>query len=152
MQKVIISDTSCLILLEKIGELQLLAGLFGHVIVTPEIATEFALPLPNWFTIQSPENKRYQKILEASLDKGEASALALAIEESDCLLIIDDLKGRKYAERLGIDITGTLGILVEAKSKGLIEYLKPRLEKIKATNFRFSKVLEDKVLEQVGEL
>ena len=102
MQKVIISDTSCLILLDKIGELKLLNKLFGQIIITQEIAGEFKKELPDWFTIQEPTNKTYQKILEASLDKGEASAIAFAIEQTDCLLIIDDYKGRKYAEQLGI--------------------------------------------------
>ena len=98
MQRVIISDTSCLILLDKIGELNLLNKLFGQVTVTQEIANEFRKELSGWFKIEGPINKTYQKILEASLDKGEASAIAFAIEQEDCLLIIDDLKGRKYAE------------------------------------------------------
>ena len=90
MRKVIISDTSCLILLAKIGELNLLKNLFGQVIVTKEIADEFQGELPEWVSIQQPLNIIYQKILEASLDRGEASAIAFAIEQSDCLLIIDD--------------------------------------------------------------
>jgi predicted nucleic acid-binding protein len=131
MQKVIISDTSCLILLDKIEELKLLKKLFGQIIVTREIASEFKKELPEWFTIQEPTNKTYQKILEASLDKGEASAIAFALEQTDCLLIIDDYKGRKYAEQLGIKITGTLGILIDAKLSGYIESVKPMLDKIK---------------------
>ena len=83
MQKVIISDTSCIILLDKIGELNLLNRLFGQITVTQEIAEEFKNELPNWFKIEQPANKIYQKILEASLDKGEASAIAYAIEQHD---------------------------------------------------------------------
>lgn len=74
-------------------------------------------------------NKTYQKVLEASLDKGEASAIALAIEQTDCLLIIDDYKGRKYAEQMGIKITGTLGAIIAAKLNGHIESVKPMLDK-----------------------
>lgn len=96
MQKTIISDTSCLILLQKIGELDLLQGLFQSVLITPEIANEYDLPLPKWIVIESPSNKTYQRILEASLDKGESSAIALCLEKTDPLLIIDDLKGRLY--------------------------------------------------------
>ena len=81
MQKVIISDTSCLILLDKIGEVNLLNKLFGQIIITQDIAREFKKELPDWFTIVEPTNKTYQKILEASLDKGEASAIAFAIEQ-----------------------------------------------------------------------
>ena len=98
MQKTIISDTSCFILLEKIGELELLHKVFGEILITQEVADEYGSTLPNWISIQNPTNKKYQKILEASVDRGEASAIALAVELTDCLLIIDDLKGRNLAE------------------------------------------------------
>jgi len=87
--------------------------------------------LPDWFNTEEPTNKTYQKILEASLDKGEASAIAFAIEHADCLLIIDDYKGRRYAEQLGIKITGTVGVIIDAKLSGYIESVKPVLDKIK---------------------
>ena len=152
MQKVIISDTSCLILLDKIGELELLNKLFGQITITPEIAREFKKDLPEWFKIEQPTNKTYQKILEASLDKGEASAIAFAIEQTDCLLIIDDNKGRKYAQQLGIKITGTLGVVINAKLSGLIESVKPILDKIKKTDFRLTAELEKKTLEKSNEM
>jgi predicted nucleic acid-binding protein len=151
MQKVIISDTSCLILLDKIGELELLQTLFGRITITHEIADEFNKELPNWFSIQAPKNRMYQVILEASLDKGEASAIALAVEEKDCLLIIDDSKGRKYAEKLRINITGTLGILINAKLSGHIASVKPLLEKIKKTDFRITSDLESIILKKAKE-
>ena len=95
MHKTIISDTSCLIVLEKIGELDILSKLFGTIITTLAVAAEFGKPLPSWFELKKPTDKNYQTIIEASVDKGEASAIALAVELEDCLLIIDDLKGRK---------------------------------------------------------
>ena len=64
-----------MILLDKIGELTLLNRLFGQITITQEIADEFKNELPDWFKIENPTNKTYQKILEASLDKGEASAI-----------------------------------------------------------------------------
>lgn len=152
MQKVIISDTSCLILLDKIGELELLKKLFGQIVITIEILNEFKKELPDWFSIEEPTNKTYQKILEASLDKGEASAIAFAIEQADCLLIIDDYKGRKYAEQLDIKITGTLGIIIDAKLSGHIESVKPTLDKIKKTDFRLTAELERKILEKSNEV
>ena len=116
MHKAIISDTSCLILLDKIGELEILNKLFGTVITTPEVAIEFGQPLPSWVEIQQPSDKNYQSIIEASVDKGEASAIALAIELDDCLLIIDDPKGRKFANQIGLTIIGTIGVIVDAKT------------------------------------
>lgn len=151
MHKAIISDTSCLILLEKIGELELLNKLFGTVITTQEIADEFGLPLPSWIEISAPFNQKYQIIIETSVDKGEASAIALAVEFDDCLLIIDDLKGRKFAQQLGIAITGTFGILVDAKLAGVISSVKPIIAKIKQTNFRISDKIETAILARAQE-
>lgn len=118
MQKTILSDTSCLILLEKIGELDLLHKTFGEIIITQAIADEFGLALPAWILVQNPVNKNYRKILQATVDGGEASAIALAVELPDCLLIIDDLKGRNLAKAIGIKVTGTLGVILEAKLSG----------------------------------
>jgi predicted nucleic acid-binding protein len=152
MQKIIISDTSCLIQFELIGELNLLKRLFGSVTITPEIAEEFHSPIPDWIIIEAVKNTTYQKILETSVDIGEASAIALAIEHSDCLLTLDDWKGRKLAEKLGLTITGTLGILINAKLNGLIATVKPYLAKMKQTGFRLAIDLEKQVLQKSGEL
>jgi predicted nucleic acid-binding protein len=151
MHNTIISDTSCLILLEKIGELDILHKLFGTITTTAEVATEFGQPLPSWFELKEPTDKNYQSIIEASVDKGEASAIALAIELDNCLLIIDDLKGRKIAQQLGLSIIGTIGIIVDAKLAGIIPSVKPILVKIKATNFRITEQLELLILKGASE-
>src|SRR5487761_1914780 len=104
MHRTIISDTSYLIPLDKIGELSILNKLFGNITTASEVAEEFGQPLSSWFEIKEPSDKNYQAIIEASVDKGEASGIALAIELDDCLLIIDDLKGRKFAHQLGLTI------------------------------------------------
>jgi predicted nucleic acid-binding protein len=151
MQTTIISDTSCLILLDKINELQLLQKLFKIITVTQIVADEFAYPLPEWIKIQNPTNKKEVLLLGASVDKGEASAIALALEHKDCLLIIDEVKGRKLALSLGLIITGTLGIIAEAKKAGHIPSVKTILDKIKLTNFRISEELEKEILNQSKE-
>lgn len=146
MPKVIIADTSCLILLDKIDGLCLLQNLFGQILLTEEIAYEFGQELPDWCLVQSVSDKKTQTILEASIDKGEASALALALEHEQVLLIMDDLKGRRYAEQLGIKLTGSLGILLAAKNAGFLLAVKPMLDKIRQTNFRISPELEKHTL------
>lgn len=151
MHKAIISDTSCLILLDKIGELEILNKLFGTIITTTEVASEFGQPLPSWVEIKQPSDNNYQSIIEASVDKGEASAIALAIELDNCLLIIDDLKGRKFANQLGLTIIGTIGVIVDAKLAGINPSIKPILTKIKATNFRITEQLEALILKRSGE-
>lgn len=151
MQAAIISDTSCLILFNKIGELSLLQKLFGEIIITQIVAEEFGKKLPTWIIVQNPIDLENQSVLNISLDRGEASSIALAIERKDCRLIIDEQKGRRIARQLGITITGTLGVLAEAKQSGLISVLKPVLDKIKQTDFRLSERLIVEILKQVGE-
>ena len=151
MRKTVISDTSCLILLDKIGELGILNQLFGVITTTAEVAGEYGQELPSWFEIRQPSDKNYQSLIEASVDKGEASAIALAVDSDDCLLIIDDLKGRKLAHELGLTIIGTIGVIVDAKLAGIIPSLKPILSKIKKTNFRISEELEILILKRAGD-
>jgi predicted nucleic acid-binding protein len=149
--EIIISDASCLILLYKIDELYLLKGLAEKVYITRTIRKEFGKALPDWIKSKSPSDNHYQEILEMDLDPGEASAIALALEIDNTLLIIDDLKGRKVADRLKIKYSGTFGLILKAKQVGLIEKIRPVLEKIKSTNFRFSESLFEIILEQAGE-
>jgi predicted nucleic acid-binding protein len=141
MRKIIVSDTSCLILLEKIGRIALLESLFGKITITSVIADEFGKPLPDFIEIEDAEDKKYQQILESILDAGEASAIALALEKDDCLLIMDESKGRREAKQLRIKLTGTVGILIFAKEKGLIKSVTEIIEQIRRTDFRISEDL-----------
>lgn len=149
--EIVISDTSCLILLSKIDELDLLR-ISDQVFITSTILKEFGKPLPNWIKILDPQDRHYQKILELDLDHGESSAIALSLEMDNAILIIDDLKGRKVAEQLNLRFSGTFGLILKAKKLGMIAQVGPILEKIKNTNFRFSEGLFNLVLKQAGEL
>ncbi len=140
----VIADTSCLVILDKIHELQILHKVYTHVITTPEVQLEFGKPLPDWIKIESVNDKKYQRFLETQLDLGESSAIALASEKTDCILILDDLKARKVARRLGFKYTGTLGVINKAKEEGIIKRIRPYIDKLKRTDFRISeKVIED---------
>ncbi len=85
------------------------------------------------------------------IDKGESIAIALALETPDCTIILDDFKARKIANQLGLHITGTIGVIVRAKLKGIIPSIKPILQKIKETDFRFSIEIELHALKEAGE-
>ena len=74
-----------------------------------------------------------------------------AIENKNCLLIVDDLKARKLAAELNIKYTGSLGIIADAKFTGHIKLIKPILEKIRKTNFRLTPELEKEILSKAGE-
>ncbi len=151
MPKTIISDTSCFIILSKIGELNLLQKVYGQIITTVEIATEFGEQLPDWVSIHQVTDKYRQQLLEMQIDKGESSALALALETPNCTIILDDYKARKIADQLGLHFTGTIGVVVKAKLNGIIPSIKPILSKIRTTDFRLSAELEILALKEAGE-
>lgn len=146
MPKVVISDTSTLILFHKINNIDLLAKVYGELITTPEIAKEYGETLPKWVKILSAKDKKYQEFLETQVDWGEASAIALAKEFDDVLLLLDDLKARKLASRLNLKYTGALGIITKAKQLLIIDAVKPLIDKLIATNFRISKKIIDEIL------
>ncbi len=151
MHKTIISDTSCFIILSKIGELELLRKLYGQIITTLDIAEEYGDTLPNWVIIEKVSDKYKQQILEMQIDKGESSAIDLALEIQNCTLILDDFKARKIAQNLGLNYTGTLGIIIKAKLNQKISSIKPFLEKIKETNFHITAEIEIQALKEAGE-
>lgn len=151
MRSAIICDTSCFIILSKIGEITLLQKLYGVVITTPDIAEEFGELLPDWVKIESAKSQNTQRILETQIDRGESSAIALSLETLNSTLILDDYKARKIAQNLGLIFTGTIGIIIKAKLKGVIPSIKPFLEKIKATDFRISFEIEIQALKEAGE-
>ena len=151
MPKTIISDTSCFIILTNIGELELLHKVYGQVVTTIDIATEFGEPLPEWIEIMSVVDNYRQQLLEMQIDKGESSAIALALELPNSTVILDDYKARKIAEQLGINYTGTIGVIIKAKLKGIIPSIKPFLEKIKQTDFRLSTEIEQLALKEANE-
>lgn len=149
--EIIISDTSCLILLYKIDELSLLNHFGMLVVITPTIQKEFGKELPEWIRVKAPKDNHYQKILQMDLDEGESSAIALSLEFENSILIIDDLKARKIAEMLNLKFSGTFGLILKAKQLGFLKSVKPILVKIKSTNFRFSEELYNLILEESGE-
>jgi predicted nucleic acid-binding protein len=150
MPAAIVSDTSCLILFYKIGEMDLLHKVYGQIIITGTVSHEFKRPLPDWIAVQDPKTNLHQGLI-SFLDTGEATSIALALELSDALLIIDESKGRRVAKELGIQITGSLGIIIAAKEKGIIQSVKPTINKIKETNFRLSDDLLNRILRLANE-
>jgi len=94
--------------------------MFGKIFITNEIAKEFDRQLPSWVYIAKPTNNKFKLGLENLVDKVEASAIALALEMENSLLIIDDLKGRKVAQFYRLNFTGTIGVLIVAKLNCLI--------------------------------
>ncbi|MFB2119881.1 DUF3368 domain-containing protein [Parapedobacter sp. 2B3] len=132
----VITDASCFILLDKIDGLTILESLYSFVITTPEIAAEYGKRLPAWVEVRAVGNRDLLYDYTEKVDIGEASAIALASEIPSPLLILDDLRGRKLADQLQLDYTGTVGVLTLARKRGIIDSLHSYFDRIRATNFR----------------
>lgn len=145
MQEITLADTSCLILLEKLNLLHILQQLYGTIHITSKIQKEYGKDLPDFFTIKNPKNSILYEQLRKHLDAGEASAIAVAVENTNSLLIIDELKGREEAIRRNISVTGTIGVLILAIEKNLIVNSQDLMIEIENTNFRISKSLLDQL-------
>jgi predicted nucleic acid-binding protein len=150
MNKIIISDTSCLIALSNIGLLSVLKDLYHEVLITAEVEEEFGNQLPNWIIVLNVKDKQKQIEIERKLDKGEASSIALALEIPNSVLIIDEVKGRNIAKSLNIEIIGTIGILLLAGNKGLLKDVISVILKLVNNGFRLSNKIVDRLIEKYG--
>ena len=152
----IISNSTPLIILSKIGELEILKNLYGEIIIPRAVFDEVtiksdAIKNLSWIKILEVQDKSNRKIYQAKLHDGEVEVMMLAKEISADLLIIDDNAAKKFAKFLGFQVTGTLGILLKAKSEKIISEVKPILEKMQAENFYISDEIIKLVLKTAGE-
>lgn len=152
MHRVVIADTSCLILYSKIALTYILRSLYSDVIITPEVANEFGEPLPDWINIQSAKAINSNRFEIYNLGIGEITSLALALELKNSTVILDDDKAKRIAKSFNLDVTGSLGIILKAKEINIIPNVRDVLTKIKATDFYLPPALENLVLQVAGEL
>lgn len=156
---IIIADSSGLIslaicdslfLLEKLfKEIKVPKAVFNEVIIEGKIQSEV---LEDFLRDKIIEIDSTEFVIDAgNLGKGELEAMALYKKLSSGFLLIDDLRARKIAELNGINIIGSLGILLLGKQRGLIKKIKPILKKIKESDLYISDKLLDKVLKYSGE-
>ena len=160
---IVVSNTSPITSLAAINQLHLLQQLYGSIIIPEAVyrkLTDLDSLVPgtsevqtyDWIEMGQVENYSPVTSLLGYIHKGEAEAIALAIELSAELLLIDDMEARIQADRLGLKFTGLLGVLREAKNQGLIPAVKPVLnELIVIAEFRVGRALYDRVLQDVGE-
>jgi predicted nucleic acid-binding protein len=105
----------------------------------------------NWIEIVQIQNTDAKKTFTSSLHSGEVETILLAMEKSADLCIFDDLLARKHAKRLNLNLTGTLGVIIAAKQTGLIDSVKPLLDKLIAVDMYISDKLYNTVLSQARE-
>ncbi|MBN1487093.1 MAG: DUF3368 domain-containing protein [Anaerolineae bacterium] len=144
-----VSDTGPLIALAKVDRLSLLQSLFGEILVPPSVYRELLAKYGEEFNrlyaslnqfIRTEAIVQHQpevKAIIAHLDIGEREAIELAYERQS-LLIIDDYLGRKAAQKLGIEVTGVIGVLIYAKQIGLLDNVLPTLNSIRLKGYWLS--------------
>lgn len=141
----VICDTSPLQYLHQVDLLQILPTLAGRVIIPPAVKDEIevgkahGVDLPEieqleWLTVASPQTMAALPLI-TDLGPGEAQVLMLALERPDSVAILDDGLARRVAEILEISMTGTLGLLLEAKRAGLIPFVEPVLDQLESLRF-----------------
>lgn len=148
---IVIADASPIIALAAIGELDLLQQLYERVTITDLVRKEIHAELPDWIEVSTNYDHNKFSILKIELDPGEASAIAMALEYIGSKIIIDEQKGRRVAQRLGLTVTGTVGIIIKAKEKGLIHSGKQVLDKLEKHGFWLSEELRAQILIRMNE-
>jgi len=149
-----ISDSSPLIALSQIRQLDLLRKLCSSILITPAVASDVApsLPvLPSWIAVAGLEGEPHPATLSPSLGQGEREVISLAIEVGGARVIVDDQAARRVAKRIGLHVIGTAGILIAAKRRGLIPNIRPYLDQLLAVEFFLSTELYDEVIRRAGE-
>ena len=145
-----ISNSAFFIGLERIRRSDLVSRIFREVCVPPAVAAEVQF-LPAGVAIVSPSNLGLISALKSQIDDGEAEAIALAVERSNSFLVLDDRKGRRIAMQMGLKVMVTVGILIQAKTDGIISSVRPILDELLDTNFRISDELYEEALRIAGE-
>lgn len=155
---IVISDTSPLILLDKVGHLWILGNLFNKVLIPPAVDSEWLRPggyiTPEWLSVVqlSPEAENTARDLATQIDRGEAEAIALYTVRQTNFVLIDDLHGRRFAKSMDVAVIGTLGIITAAKQQGIIKDLKTVLDALKNNRFYITDEVLKKALELAGEI
>ncbi|MEI2689766.1 MAG: DUF3368 domain-containing protein [Anaerolineae bacterium] len=159
---IVVANAGPLITLAKIDQFDLLEKLFGTVMVPHAVLEEVvrrgaAMPGAqetmdaDWLETRAVADDLAVSILRESIGAGESEVIVLAQELNADLLLLDDALARRKAERVGLNVIGTLGVLLLAKQRGYLEMVKPVLSELQQTDFRASTRVYEEVLARAGE-
>lgn len=153
----VVSNTSPLCYLAWIDELNILPALFDTLLIptsvldkltapgTPQNVRNSFTPQPDWLHVEQPPLIPDENLMR--LHKGERDAILLAEKTGATLVLLDDRDARHMATDRGLNITGLMGVLVQANQQDLIN-LTNTIEKLLQTSFRISPQLLKQILEQ----
>jgi len=139
---IVVSNTSPLTNLAAIGQFDLLHRLYGQVYIPRGVWEELnaggsqwpgcvEVSRADWIEQRVVQNQDLVSALQRDLDRGEAETIALALQLGADLVLLDEREGRHAAQRFGIRVVGVVGILLEAKARGVLESVRPHLDALR---------------------
>jgi predicted nucleic acid-binding protein len=157
----VLCNTSPLLYLHQLGRLELLPALYQRITIPGAVAFELregarlghAVPTVaalSWIAVENVDQAPLLRLV-ADLDEGEREVVALGLGRPGSLLLLDDGQARRYAKMLGLTFTGTLGVLLRAKERGLLDRVRPHLDQLQALGFRLAPAVRMNALRLVGE-
>lgn len=152
----VVSDSTCLIGLERISRLDILPQLYRNFYIPVAVKAEIGFVKP-WMKVRKVENLSLINSLRNSIDWGESEVIALAVELgcvelNKVVIVLDDKKAQKIAAQFDLAITGTVGMLLKAKRMGAIASIRPILDSLESVEFRIAPALRCRALELANEL
>ena len=159
---ILVIDSSALITLAKVGQLDLLRQLAETVMIPSAFYDEVVhsgrgragsdeVSRSEWIRVRQVVNREGASRLRGQIGRGEAESIVLAQEIQADLLILDDAVARRLAEEHGLPVAGLLGLLAYAKERGKISALRPMLDAIRAAGFYLDDRLYESLLRHTGE-
>jgi len=160
-RRLVVVNSTPIITLAIVDQLALLRDLYGTILIPTAVRREIEAGGPNragapqlaaapWIRSVELRDPRRADLL-SDLDRGEAEVIALAQERDADLVVIDERLGRRHAKRLGLTLTGTLGVLLKAKREGLLSEVRPVVEAVRQGGVRLADALVEEVLVLAGE-
>lgn len=157
---IVFSNTTPFISLSSVNLLRLMPTIFGSIVVAPSVVQECSeggkIGVPDlatlaWVSVQAVQSDQRMPAL-FELDRGERDTLLLAAQQPTALVLMDEKLGRNLAEYMGLQVTGTLGILAKAKAQGLIPSFSKASFSMREQGIYFSEGLIHRISARLGEL
>lgn len=147
----IVSNSSPLIALHRIGRINLLNELFDEILIPKGVLDELKSghwEEYDWITTREVKDRNMVNLLSVDLDIGESEAIVLALEEEADLLLMDEKAGRKAATYLGINVAGTVSLLVKLAKRGRVQ-IKDELDNLINNEFRLTRAIYETAIKEI---
>jgi predicted nucleic acid-binding protein len=146
-----VADSVCLIALDGVGRLDILKNSFSKIYAPTKVISEFGKN-PSWIEQKEILDRALFAVLATRIDPGEAEAIVLASELSASMVILDDKQARRLAGAMEVPVIGTLGVLLRAKTRGILPEVSPIIDRLRENGLYVTEELIRKVILLAGEV